>query len=91
MSSMVVVRSYLLAASVVQVLDPSHTIVFWPLRLLGLAAYAVIAATGHPSITAIMWCESLTIAGVLGLDLGVGRHHPMGGPMLVAIGREHCN
>jgi uncharacterized membrane protein YraQ (UPF0718 family) len=59
--------SFLLAASVVQVLGRSRAIMFWPLRLLGVAAYAVIAATGHPSITAIMLCESLTMACVIGL------------------------
>jgi hypothetical protein len=87
MSSMVVVvMSFLLAASVVEVLGRSRSVVFWPLRLLGLLAYAVIAATGHPSIMAIMWCESLTMAGVIGLWLWAWlRGHPRGRPMLVAI------
>jgi hypothetical protein len=83
----VVVMSYLLAASVVQVLGRSRTIVFWPLRLVGFVAYAVVAATGHPSITAIMWCESLTMACVIGLWVWAWlRRHPAGRPMLVAIG-----
>lgn len=88
MSSMVVVvMSYLLAASVVQVLGRSRAVVFWPLRLLGFAAYAIIAATGHPSIMAIMWCESLTMACVIGLWVWAWlRGHPAGRPMLVAIG-----
>ena len=88
MSTMVVlVMSFLLAASVVQVLGRSRAIVFWPLRLLGFAAYAVVAATGHPSITAIMWCESLTMACVIGLWVwGWLRGHPSGRAMLVAIG-----
>jgi hypothetical protein len=88
MSTMVVlVMSFLLAASVVQVLGRSRAIVFWPLRLLGVAAYAVVAATGHPSITAIMLCESITMACVIGLWVWAGlRRDPSGRPMLVAIG-----
>jgi hypothetical protein len=87
MSSMVVVvMSFLLAASVIQVLGRTRAVVFWPLRLLGLIAYAVIAATGHPSILAIMWCESLTMASVIGLWVWAWlRRHPLGRPMLVAI------
>jgi hypothetical protein len=88
MSSMVVVVvSYLLAASVVQVLGRRRAVVFWLLRSVGLVAYVVVATTGHASITAIMWCESLTMASVLGLWIWAWqRHHPMGRPMLVAIG-----
>ncbi|WP_230729716.1 DUF6962 family protein [Actinomycetospora endophytica] len=88
MSTMVVVMmSYVLAATVVQVLGRSRAIVFWPLRLLGFVAYAVIAATGHPSIEAIMWCESLTMACVIGLWIWASvRGHPSGRAMLVAIG-----
>ena len=88
MSTMVVVvMSYLLAATVVQVLGRSRAIVFWPLRLIGFIAYAVIAATGHPSIEAIMWCESLTMACVVGLWVwGWLRGHPSGRAMLIAIG-----
>lgn len=83
----VVVMSYLLAATVVQVLGRTRAIVFWPLRLIGFVAYAVIAATGHPSILAIMYCESLTMACVVGLWVWAWlRGHPAGGPMLVAIG-----
>ena len=83
----VVVMSFLLAASVVQVLGQSRAVVFWPLRMIGLVVYAVIAATGHPSITAIMWCESLTMASIIGLWIWAwARHHPWGRRMLVAIG-----
>jgi hypothetical protein len=88
MSTMVVVvMSYLLAAAVVQVLGPSRAIVFWPLRLIGFVAYGIIAATGHPSILAIMYCESVTMACVIGLWVWAWWHeHPSGGAMLVAIG-----
>ena len=88
MSTMVVVvMSYLLAAAVVQVLGRSRAIVFWPLRLIGFVAYAIIAATGHPSIMAIMYCESVTMACVIGLWVWAWwRGHPAGAAMLVAIG-----
>jgi uncharacterized protein DUF6962 len=83
----VVVVSYLLAASVVQVLGRRRVVAFWLLRSVGLVAYVILAATGHASITAIMWCESLTMASVLGLWIWAWLgHHPMGRPMLVAIG-----
>ena len=88
MSSMVVVvMSFVLAASVIEVLGRRRAVVFWPLRLIGLVAYAVFAATGHASITAILWCESLTVACVLGLWVWASlRGHPLARPMLVAIG-----
>ena len=88
MSSMVVaVMSFLLAASVLEILGRSRAVVFWPLRLIGLIAYAVFAITGHASIDAIMWCESLTMASVIGLwTWATLRRHPLGRPMLVAIG-----
>ena len=88
MSSMVVVvMSFVLAASVVQVLGRSRSVVFWPLRLIGVLAYAVFAATGHASIVAIMWCESLTMTSVIGLwGWAAVRGHPLGRRMLVAIG-----
>ena len=88
MSTMVVVvMSYLLAAAVVQVLGRGRAVLFWPLRLIGFVAYGVIAATGHPSITAIMYCESVTMACVIGLWVWAWwRGHPSGGAMLVAIG-----
>jgi hypothetical protein len=88
MSSMVVVvMSFILAASVIEVLGRSRAVVFWPLRLVGLVAYAIFAATGHASIVAILWCESLTVACVLGLwSWAWLRRHPLSRPMLVAIG-----
>jgi hypothetical protein len=88
MSTMVVVvMSYLLAATVVQVLGRGRALVFWPLRLIGFVAYAFIAATGHPSIEAIMYCESVTMACVIGLWVWASlRGHPSGRAMLLAIG-----
>jgi hypothetical protein len=88
MSSMVVVvMSFLLAASVIEILGRSRAVVFWPLRLIGFLAYAVFAVTGHASILAIMWCESLTMASIIGLWFwALARRHPSAGRMLVAIG-----
>jgi hypothetical protein len=86
-SMVVVVMSFLLAASVIEVLGRSRAIVFWPLRLIGLVAYAIFAITGHASIAAIMWCESITVACVLGLWVWAAAHgHPKARPMLIAIG-----
>jgi hypothetical protein len=83
----VVVMSYLLAATVIAVLGPTRAIVFWPLRLIGFLAYAVIAALGHPSIEAIMYCESLTMACVVGLWVWAAwRRHPAGRAVLLAVG-----
>ncbi|MGH3781962.1 MAG: DUF6962 family protein [Pseudonocardiaceae bacterium] len=80
-SIMVVVVSYLLAASVVQVLGRSRAVVFWLLRSVGLVAYVVVAAAGHASINGIMWCASLTMASVVGLWIWAWlRHHPHPGP-----------
>jgi hypothetical protein len=83
----VVVMSYLLAASVVQVLGPRRIVVFWLLRSVGVVAYVVLAVAGYASITTILCCESLTMVAVLGLWVWAwGRQHPMARPMLVAIG-----
>lgn len=82
----VVVLSYLLAASVVQILGASRGALFWPLRSLGLLAYVVVAATGHAGIAAIMWCESFTMAAIIGLWLWAARRdHPMAIPVLLSI------
>jgi hypothetical protein len=88
MSTMVVVVvSFLLAASVIRVLGRDRAVLFWPLRAAGLLAYAVIAATGHPSITALVLCESLTMASVVGLWVwACVRRDPLGPRMLVAMG-----
>src|SRR4051794_10557618 len=83
-SMVVVVMSFLLAATVAELLGRRQALVFWPLRLLGLLAYAIMAATGRASITAIIWCESLTVASVLVLwSWGWVRRHPAARPMLV--------
>ena len=67
-SGMVVMAvSYLLAATVVEVLGPGRGRVFWVLRSVGLVAYAVVALTGNAGIGAILLCEGLTMIAILGL------------------------
>jgi hypothetical protein len=85
-SMVVVVVSFLLAATVVEVLGRARAAVFWPLRLMGLLAYAVVVVSGHAGIAAIMWCESVTMAAVVVLWCWAwSRHRAAAGPMLVAI------
>lgn len=58
-SAMIVVAvSYLLAASVAEVLGPRHHRTFWLLRSVGIVAYVVLAVTGHATINAMLACES---------------------------------
>ena len=87
LSMMVVLAvSYLLAATVEEVLGQGHARTFWLLRAAGLVAYATIALSGHAGVTAILACESLTMAAVLGLwGWAASRHHPLAMPVLLAI------
>jgi len=86
-SAMVVVAiSYLLAASVAEVLGPGRGRVFWLLRSVGLVAYAALALTGHAGIAAILSCESLTMVCVLALWGWAALHgHPLARPVLLGI------
>jgi hypothetical protein len=86
-SLMVVVAvSYLLAATVAEVLGPGRARVFWLLRSVGIVAYVIVAITGHAGIPAIMACESLTMACVVVLWARAAvRRHPMGRPVIVAF------
>jgi hypothetical protein len=82
----VVIVSYLLAATVVEVLGRARAVVFWPLRMISLLAYVGLAVTGRAGIGAIVACEGVTMACVLGLWVwAFARHHPAARPMLVAI------
>ena len=82
----VVAVSYLLAGTVAEVLGPGRARAFWLLRSIGIVAYVVAAATGHAGIGAILACESLTMASVLGLWAWAAyRDHPLAPPMLLAI------
>jgi hypothetical protein len=86
-SIMVVVAvSYLLAATVAEVLGPGRARVFWLLRSLGLFAYVIAAVTGHAGVTAMLTCESLTMLSVLALwGWAAHQRHPMAGPVLLAV------
>jgi hypothetical protein len=86
-SVMVVVAvSYLLAATVEEVLGPGHARAFWVLRSAGLLAYIGLAVTGHAGVTAMLACESITFACVLALwGWAAYRRQPLAVPVLVAI------
>jgi hypothetical protein len=86
-SVMVVVAvSYLLAATVAEVLGPGRARAFWLLRSVGLAAYVVLAASGRAGIGSILACESLTMLSVLVLWIWAARRgHPLAPATLLAI------
>jgi hypothetical protein len=82
----VVAVSYLLAATVREVLGRGRARVFWLLRSVGLVAYLGAAVTGHAGVTAMLSCESLTMLSVLGLwILAAVRDHPLARPVLAAV------
>jgi hypothetical protein len=82
----VVAVSYLLAATVREVLGPGRARVFWLLRSLGLVAYLAAALSGHAGVTAMLTCESLTMLSVLGLWVWAALHeHPLARPVLAAV------
>lgn len=86
-STMVVVTvSYLLAASVEEVLGPGHGRVFWVLRSGGLIAYVVLAVSGRAGVETLLLCEALTMLCVLGLWARAAlERHPLAGPVILAI------
>ncbi len=86
-SAMVVVAiSYLLAATVAEVLGPGRARAFWLLRSVGLVAYAGLALTGHAGIAAILSCESLTMLCILALWGWAALHdHPLARPVMLGI------
>lgn len=86
-STMVVVAvSYLLAASVEEVLGPGHGRVFWVLRSAGLVAYVGLAVSGRAGVGAILLCEGLTMVCVLGLwGRAAHERHPLAGPVILAL------
>lgn len=86
-SMMVVVAvSYLLAASVVEVLGEGQGRVFWILRSAGLIAYAGLAIAGYAGVNSILACEGITMIAILGLwGRALRDHHPLAVPVIVAI------
>jgi hypothetical protein len=86
-SGMVVIAvSYLLAATVIEVLGPGKGRVFWVLRSAGLIAYAVLALTGRAGIGAILLCEGLTMIAILALwGYAARRGLPLARPVIIAL------
>lgn len=82
----VVAISYLLAASVDEVLGPGHVRAFWLLRSGSLVAYVVVALTAGASIGAILACEAVTMVAVLAVwGIGIRRRHPRARAVATAI------
>ena len=86
-SVMVVVAvSFLLAATVAEVLGPGRSRAFWLLRSVGVVAYLIMAATGNAGVATILACEGITMVSVLILwGWAAHQHHPLAGPVLLAI------
>jgi hypothetical protein len=86
-SGMVVVAiSYLLAATVIEVLGPGRGRVFWLLRSASLVAYAIVAVTGNAGVGAILLCEGVTMLAILGLWFGAAaRGMPLARQVCVAL------
>jgi hypothetical protein len=86
-SSMVVVAvSYLLAATVEEVLGPGHARAFWILRSAGLVAYVGLAIAGHAGVNSILACEGITMIAILTLwGKALREHHPLAIPVIIAI------
>jgi hypothetical protein len=87
-SGMVVVTiSFVLAASVLDVLGPGRQRAFWLLRSVSLVAYAGLAVSGHYGVGAILACEGVTMVAILALwGVAYRRRHPRAPAMLVALG-----
>lgn len=78
--------SYLLAATVDEVLGPGRGRVFWALRSAGLVAYVALAVAGHAGVEAILLCEGITMLAVIVLWLHATRRRPaVAGPVLAAL------
>lgn len=86
-STMVVVAvSYLLAATVEEVLGPGRGGIFWALRSVGLIAYVILAIAGHAGVSSILACEAITMICVVALwAKGAREHHPLAWPVITAI------
>ncbi|GAA1842645.1 hypothetical protein GCM10009687_05020 [Asanoa iriomotensis] len=78
--------SCLLAATVEEVLGPGHRRVFWVLRAGGLGAYLGLAVTTGAGVGALVACESITFACIIGLwAYAARRRHPLALPILLAV------
>ncbi len=82
----VIAVSYVLAATVAEVLGHGRVRLFWLLRSFGPFAYVAVAISGHASIAGLMACESVTMLSVIALWLWAAhRQHPDALPVLGAI------
>jgi hypothetical protein len=59
--------SYLLAATVHEVVGAGRRDVFWSLRLASLVVYAALAVSGRPGAGSLVLAESVTMAIVVGM------------------------
>ena len=86
-SGMVVIAiSYLLAATVIEVLGPGRGRVFWLLRSASLLAYAVVALSGNAGVGAILLCEGVTMIAILALwFMAAARGMPLARHVCVAL------
>jgi hypothetical protein len=86
-SGMVVIAvSYLLAATVVDVLGPGRGRVFWILRSASLVAYAAVALSGNAGVNAILLCEGVTMIAILALwGYALRERHPLAPAVVVAL------
>lgn len=86
-STMVVIAvSYLLAATVEEVLGPGNGRAFWILRSAGLVAYAGLAIAGYAGVTSILLCEGITMIAILALwGRALHERNPLALPVIVAL------
>ncbi|MCU1502512.1 MAG: hypothetical protein JWM12_1866 [Ilumatobacteraceae bacterium] len=78
--------SYLLAATVAEVLGPGRRRVFWILRLMSLGGYLALALAGRAGASSILLAESVTMVLILALWIrGLRAHHPLAVRVIVAF------
>ena len=87
-SGMVVLTvSFVLAATVQDVLGEGRRREFWALRSASLVAYAGLAAFGYYGIATILACEGVTMVAILVLwETARRRGHPRAPAMALALG-----
>lgn len=86
-SMMVVLAvSYLLSATVHEVLGPGRRTAFWALRLASLGAYAALAIAGRAGASSILLAESVTMVMILALwFIALRRGNPLAKPVIAAF------
>jgi hypothetical protein len=86
-TTMVVVGvSYLLAATVDEVLGAGNRRVFWMLRAASLGGYLALAIAGRAGASSILMAESVTMVLILALWIrAVRQRHPLAERVIVAF------